>query len=153
VVKDLYVDHGQWDEMAKALARSIRMEVTSIRSKHSRRSYFYCLGNPIYRNPMLQQKEMEGQELVLSQLPVTARPPRTLLADAKQAAEAVMDYRITERVLATSVTEQQVTEVASAVKTAIDYAAALDLERRPRLSRTNAGKLFLAAQVSSSRRR
>jgi hypothetical protein len=30
VVKDLYVDHGQWDELAKALTRSIRMEVTSI---------------------------------------------------------------------------------------------------------------------------
>jgi hypothetical protein len=99
---------------------------------------------------MLQQKEMEGQQLVLSQLPATARPPRTLLADAKQAAEAVNYYGIRERVLATTVTEQQVNEVASAVKTATDYAAALDLEGARGF---NAGKLFLATQVSYWQRR
>ena len=36
--------------------------------------------------------------------------------------------------------DEQIDVVANTIMNAINYAAALDLDRRPRLSRTNAGK-------------
>lgn len=45
-VKDIEVDQGQWDELSKAVSRSMRMEVTIIRTKLSERSYSFCIDVP-----------------------------------------------------------------------------------------------------------
>ncbi len=46
--------------------------------------------------------------------------------------------------------DEQIDFVAETILAAIDYATALDLDRRPRLSRTNAGK-FTMYPVSTKR--
>jgi hypothetical protein len=172
VVKDVHVDHGQWDELAKAITRAVRMEITAIRTKYSRKSYFICIGQPKFQNPLEQDKALKSiskkkrEELFSALQP----PPRQLVLDVQEVATAIVDERLARRVLQgknptirqgqqqegqqqeADGQQQQVAVVAqvptndnemqvvtTAVHNLIEFAAALDLERRPRLSRTTAG--------------
>lgn len=157
VVKDVHVDVSQWHEMTRAITKKIKMEVTAIRTKYSRRSYFYCVGDPNFRNPMEQWK---GSRLV--GVARSSLPPRDIVLEAQKVATAILNDRLAERVrgghlnlplanntirgshqnqaqLQEQLNDEQVGAVATAVTAAIDFAAALDLDRRPRLSRSNAG--------------
>ena len=73
VVKDVHCDHSQCDEMAKSFVLHIKMEITCIRTWHSRRSYFYCIGKPLYKSSIIQE-----QALVPKGLPSKKHPPRLL---------------------------------------------------------------------------
>ena len=56
-VKDVHVGSKQWDELAKAL--SMRLEISCIRTLYSRRSYFYCVGDPQFRGPIEQGNALQ----------------------------------------------------------------------------------------------
>ncbi|KAG7337759.1 hypothetical protein IV203_024855 [Nitzschia inconspicua] len=113
------------------------MDITTIRTKHARRSYFFCVGNPIYRTPLLQEEALQVSN---EQLP-RKTTSRKLVAKVKDFARHVMNSRIASRVQTdptTPLNEEQIKYVAATIHSAIEFAAALDLDR-PRLSRTNAG--------------
>jgi hypothetical protein len=187
VVKDVIVGHGQWDELAKAITRAVRMEITSVHTRFSRRSYFFCIGPPKFRSPLEQERALMGiskekqEELFTLAL---QPPPRQLVLDVQAVATGIRDERLANRVLRNTAIQQahqeepqqqephqqegvvvqawtpndnqvpvvanddQVEVVATAVHAAIEFAAALDLERRPRLSRTTAGKWLTKAPFS-----
>ena len=70
----------------------------------------------------------------------------------KEAAKRVIDERLASRVRPNSAApmdDDQIECIANTVLNHIDYALALDLDRRPRLSRTNAGKLLVAVKVAA----
>ena len=140
VVTDVHCDNGQWDEMAKSFAVQIKMEITMIRTWNSRRSYFYCIGKPLYKN-VFEQQEAVGYEKLVA---IPQIPSRTLMAAVKKAATDVINTRLAERVQPNPpkpLDEGQIGCVAESINNHINYALALDLKRRPCLSRSNAGKL------------
>lgn len=139
LVQNVECDSYQWDELAKSSVSQFKMEVTSIRTKHGRRSVFYCIGKPRHRSPLYQEEALGGTTLV----PFSKVPSRGLMTAVKKAAKNVIDERLAIRVQhspATQINEAQVESIAQAVMCHINFALALDLDRRPRLSRTNAGK-------------
>jgi len=97
----VHVDHGQWDELAKAITRAVRMEITAIRTKYSRKSYFICIGQPKFQNPLEQDKALKSistkkrEELFSALQP----PPRQLVWDVQEVATAIVDERLARRVL------------------------------------------------------
>ena len=155
VVKDVHVGTRQWDEMAKALVGAMRMEITSIRTQYARRSYFFCVGQPRYQNPLAQEKALSLVGMV-GLVPSRGMAPRDLALEAQKIAVAVLNDRLACRVQGPRIgriaiedqqqqqqeeglNDDQVDAIAEAVHASIEYAVALDLERRPRLSRSNAG--------------
>lgn len=79
VVKDIHCNATQWDEMAKSFLSQVRMEVTCIRTWYSRRSYFYCIRKPLYKNPLHQQQALDSKEMPRK------TPPRQLNISFKNA--------------------------------------------------------------------
>lgn len=143
VVTDVHCDGGQWDELAKSFSAQVKMEVTCIRTWHSRRSYFYCMGKPLYKNLFEQQQAFSSSTKLV---PVPRIPPRSLMKAVKDAASEVIDSRLANRVEPNPprpLDDGQIKCVSQSVNNHINYAMALDLNRRPRLSRTNAGKFNL----------
>jgi hypothetical protein len=133
--------------------RTVRMEVTAIQTKYARRSYFYCVGSPQYQNLMEQAKESRLVSMGLSSL-----LPCEIMIEKKKLAITIIDKCLALRLQPgpqnmqvaaiqqqqqqqqqPPINDEQVEAVAAAVTAAVDYAAALDLNRRPRLSRTNIG--------------
>jgi hypothetical protein len=99
----------------------------------------------VERRPFPQQLSLTKKRLLASALLDVdqKRPaPRQLLGDANRVARAVLDDRLVVRINPTTsqrtTTEEAIEAVVSRVNEAINYADALDLDRRPRLSRTNA---------------
>jgi hypothetical protein len=75
VVKEVHVVRSQWDEMAKAMDH--RMEVSSIRTvRYVRRCYFFCVGKPRYRNPLVQDNQLQVHGM--SMISRTREVPREL---------------------------------------------------------------------------
>lgn len=162
VVKDVHVDVSQWHEMARAITKKIKMEVSAIRTKCSWRSYFFCVGTPQFRNPIEQARESRLIGMGSSSL-----PPRDIVLEAKKVANDILNRRLADRVRGghlnlqngiqgqrqaqqqEELNDEQVGQVATAVSAAIDFAAALDLDRRPRLSRSNAGKSTTTGALKS----
>ena len=138
--REVECDSFKWDELAKASSSQMKMEVTSIRSKYSRRGLFYCIGKPLYKNPMHQQQAIGSSKLV----PFPHAPSRALMKVVKKEAKNVINERLANRVQQNSampiVNESDIESIADTVMSHISYALALDLDQRPRLSRTNAGK-------------
>jgi hypothetical protein len=58
VVKEVHVVACQWDEFGRGMASSVRQQITEVRRMNQPRSYFFCLGDPIWRNPMIQNKSV-----------------------------------------------------------------------------------------------
>jgi hypothetical protein len=138
VVKDIRCDHSQWDEMAKSFVSHMKMEITCIRTWNSRRSYFYCIGKPLYKSPIVQE-----QALVTKGLPNKKHPPQIINEFVIKTSQNVINQQLAFRIQPNPVppmNDEQIDVVANTIMDAINYAAALDLDRRPRLSRTNAGK-------------
>lgn len=139
VVKDVHCDNGQWDGMAKSFSAQIKVEITCIRTWYSRRSYFYCVGKPLYKNVFEQEAAIGSGKLVS----IPRVPSRILMQAVKKAASDVINSRLVQRVQPnppTPLNDEQIARVAQSIHDHINYAMALDLKRRPRLSRSNAGK-------------
>ena len=161
MVKDIEVVTRQWDEMAKALVQAVRMEITSTRRQYaSRPSHFICVGTPKFRNPMDQEKAFQSLKNAgkISSLPSTT-PPRPLMIEVKAVAMAILNDRLADRAIHNDrsanraqmqqqeqqheqLDDEQIEEVANVVNDAIEYASVLDLNRRPRHSRSQAGEFF-----------
>lgn len=58
VVKEIDCNVRQWDEMAKSMVSTVKLEITCIRTQYARRSYYFCVGKPSYKCPRTQEKEM-----------------------------------------------------------------------------------------------
>jgi hypothetical protein len=149
VVKEIQVVKRQWDEFGRGMAASIRLETTSIRRKKQPRAYFFCLGDPIWSNPINQNK---SDMIVLVELPPEGKQLRTKI---KRTVNGILRRRLIGRVNgecnllhvadsidASTITtvagmeEEEVMSLASVLEQRILFALALDLNRRPRLSRT-----------------
>ncbi|KAG7351610.1 hypothetical protein IV203_010970 [Nitzschia inconspicua] len=99
------------------------------------------VGNPIYRTPLLHEEALQASQ---EQLP-RKTTSRKLVAKVKDLAKHVVNSRIASSVQTDPTTplyEEQIEYMAATIHSAIEFAAALDLDRRPRLSRTNAGSVI-----------
>ncbi len=116
------------------------------------RAYFFCLGDPLWSNPINQNK---NEMIVLVQLPPEGKQLRTKI---KRTVNGILRRRLIGRVngecsllhvadSADAVTittvagmeEEQVVTLANIFEERISFALALDLNRRPRVSRTKEG--------------
>jgi hypothetical protein len=147
VVRETLVMHNQWEELAKAISKHVRLQITKVRLQESKNiQYFFVLGNPLYKNPILQQKECKFTEI---SIPNKSHTERKFSMAIRHMAEKIINLRLVSRVTHQGIQqedqgeemgEEEVREIAVNVDSQINYALALDLKRRPRLSRTNAGK-------------
>ena len=140
-VKSTHVCHGQWDEMAKALARDVKMEVTICRVDDGPREVFVCVGQPCYKGPIEQFKVFKNGNLML---PHRTCSIREIDRTSQRLSAFIKNRELAKRVLeekenVEDLTDEQIEDIAGCVEGQIQYALALDLDRRPRLSRTNAG--------------
>jgi hypothetical protein len=140
VVREIDFNFVQWKEMADSMVLHVKLEITSIRTKHARRSYFFCVGKAKYKTPLVQEQAFALRNEDLPRKTANRR----LMQKVKDAATKVINSRIACRVQpnpTTPLNEEQIDCVAETIQSAINFAAALDLDRCPRLSRTLAGKL------------
>jgi len=93
VVKDFHCNGTQWREMAKSFSSHIKMEVTCIRTWHSRRSYFYCIGKPTYNNPLHQEQALRSMGI-----PYKQNPPNKLMDLVKKYQQ---EYKTAHRIQST----------------------------------------------------
>ncbi len=139
--------------MAKSFSSKLRMELTCIWTSLSRKCCFYCIGRPIYPNPLYQQQVFGAR----NELPVKKKPPPWSIINAvKNIAARVTNRRLAcrlQRIPETPMNDEQIHCAAEIILAAIDYAAALDLDRQPWLSRTNKGKftMYPASTKNASR--
>lgn len=82
----MMIDKGQRDELSKAVSLSMKMQVTTIRTIFAKRSYFFFMGNPQYKNPVLQAKPLT--HFVPKR---TESLPRQLLLSAYRVATAILN--------------------------------------------------------------
>jgi hypothetical protein len=139
VVKEIDCYVRQWDEMAKSMISTVKLEITCTRTQYARRSYFFCVGKPRYQTPTKQETGLQVNKKCLPR----KTPARSLMYQIKEAATKVLNGRIADRVQPNPpvpLNDEQIDCVAESINSAIRFAAALDLDWRPRLSRTNAGK-------------
>ena len=146
MVKEGTVLIEQWEELGQAISRHQRLQVSQIRSKQGGlRISFFCLGHPTYHSPATQPRNTN-----LS-LHIPTVTDRQLAVDVKNLGRQIRALRLYDRVMVRrnngqqegakpEVVAEEVSHVEKEIKEQIDYALALDLARRPRLSRTNAGK-------------
>ena len=147
VIKDLQVNVVAWKSMSQSLSALIRLEITS------NPTHFLCIGKARYKNPREQQKKCP-----LSFWTTIASPaPRQLMIEIKQVvAKAMLDDRSASRNVVQNgqndvqndqeqgqEEEEELEQETALHSTSIDFAMALDLDRRPRLSRTNAGTYYV----------
>jgi hypothetical protein len=57
-VKEVHVEQLRWDKFGRGVASSVRLQTTAIRKKNQPRVHFFCLGDPIWVNPMTQNKNV-----------------------------------------------------------------------------------------------
>lgn len=133
----------QWEELAQAIRRHVRLQITQIRQKNGGRIAFFCLDTPNCSSPKEQRK---NTNLSLHNQSLTERQ---LAMDVKKFAEYIKAVRLYNRVMEndnnlsnqqTTLDNEEVLHVSNEIQDQIQYALSLDLQRRPRLSRTNAGK-------------
>ena len=140
MVKEGTVLVEQWEELAQAISRHVRLQITQIRSKRCGRIAFFCLDCPHYSSPTKQHKDTN---LFLHNQSVMERQ---LAIDIKKFGENIKAIRLYNRVMENdnnlnqTLDNDEVIHVSNEIQDQIQYALALDLQRRPRLSRTNAGK-------------
>jgi hypothetical protein len=105
---------------------------------------------------LMQQFIFDDNLLTSAILDVNRRrpAPRRILVEANRVARAILDDRLVVRVNPTTriQNDEQVEAVASRVDEAVNYAAALDLDRRPRLSRTNAENIEVHTRKQADER-
>ena len=149
VVKRFRVVHKQWNEIANAMAKNVRLEVTVVRERDKGRSYFFCLGKPKFNSPLQERKNRRSPELAL---PMSHSPyEKKLDTEIRNQAILIVRRRLVRRVLGRgrrgsrqdmrlAVEDDQVERIATDVERQIDSAEQLDLTRTPRLSRVNSGE-------------
>ena len=139
MVKRISVVRTQWNELAAALLPKTKMEVAPIRTKTSKeRVYYICFGLPKHKSVLQQQKNQVRP-------PVSLHFHRRLEIFLARAAFTITMRKLAIRVVPAGtrvedISEKGLQEIYNQVEAQIDFALALDLKRRPRLSRTNAGK-------------
>jgi hypothetical protein len=161
IVKNFLVNKTQWDEMANALAGDdIKMKVTLARFNKNgeARQYYFVLGQPKFKSPLMQNRHHSHAHISLSE-----RSPEWngVISKVKKESEWIVNSKLVDRLLHRSTSsyptnwgvarqqqeptpdEDEQNRVISEAHQRISSALALDLQRRPRLSRTNAGMLYL----------
>ena len=140
MVKEGTVMVEQWEELAQAISRHVRLQITQIRPKSGGRIAFFCLDHPQCSSP---KRQLKNTNLSLHNQSVMERQ---LAMDVKKFAENIKAIRLYNRVMENDTNQQvildneEVLHVSNEIQDQIQYALSLDLQRRPRLSRTNAGK-------------
>lgn len=90
VVNEAHIVQAQWDELSKAMEmkHSIRLEVTTIRTKGRPRTFYLCIGKPCYTNPNKQTKAFVS-------LPEASKRAalRQLKSTFHFAAQRILDHR------------------------------------------------------------
>ena len=150
-VKEVHVEQLRWDKFGRGVASSVRLQTTAIRKKNQPRVHFFCLGDPIWVNPMTQNKNVTIVSVELH--PDGGKELRTKI---KRTVNGILKRRLVSRVNgegsvevanstdATSITdttaatmeEEEVISLATTLEEGIEYALALDLNCRPRVTRT-----------------
>ena len=156
-VKQAHIVTAQWAELKHVLSKHVRFDWTHYKQDRGSSEYFFCIGGPYYRGPRQQFFPLEGRPLSKTKsinLHKAARDKRAKMRSIRPSVvkEAIrlLTHRQFSRITHTpiqvmeseGVDEADCTRVADEVEKNIAYAVALDLCRRPRLSRSNAGNVF-----------
>ena len=153
-VKHIRVKLAQWQELQLDLQNKKPFEVTCVRRTGGGEEYFFCVGRPFYRSPLVQEDEDR-----------TWRYARTNLRNTElvqEFAEEILNHRRYKRVMederktrkkaeANERNQSIESEIAQQVEESICFALALDLDRRPRLSRTDARAIRILTSRQASR--
>ena len=140
MVKEGAVLVEQWEELGQAISRHVRLQITQIRSKGGDRIAFFCIDDPHCSSPAKQHEDtnlsLHNQSLM----------ERQLVMDVKNLGEKMKATRLYNRVMennqdtSQTVDDEEVLHVTSETCEQVNCALSSDLQRRPRLSRTSAGK-------------
>jgi hypothetical protein len=147
VVNDAFLVLDQWEELSCSMQtkHNIRMQITNIRRKGRSRVHYICIGQSIWRNPAVQPK-------AFTCLPThrVRAEQRQLMLDFSRAGTRILDERNASRFNTLVPSEPRpanwrinVQEITNRFEKEINYALALDLNRLPRLSRTNAAPIII----------
>jgi hypothetical protein len=84
VVKNFTVNKTQWDEMANALAGLVKMEATYVRLKNEARHYYFVLGKPLFKSPLIQNRGGQSNNVVPIALPERSSERRRIIGAVKR---------------------------------------------------------------------
>ena len=139
-VKKTCVCAAQWQELACALSKHVRLQVTSIRRRGLPKEYFFCAGTPRYSSPT-KQDEVRG----------FARLNHDAIDTVRRLSRKLLNHRCYIRIMnnndpgrdgneqqeeANDENEETEGEVASIVDQQINFALQLNFNTRPRVSRS-----------------
>ena len=145
MVKEGTVLPEQWKELGHAILKHVQLQVTQICSKGDNQIAFFCLDQPVHSS-LANQMGNTNPNLSLHNPTVMEHQ---LAVDIKNLGRQIRVLCLYNRVMGMQktgvVTETVATKnihhIEKKIGDQIKYALVLDLTRRPRLSRTNAGKL------------
>lgn len=167
-VKNYAVNYHKLEEFFVAIsAGDVKVQATKLQTRKSGIVYYFCVGRPTFRSPLVQQKSIEGSsrrsELKSMLMPVAGswgdqklrRSLGKLAVDLKATAlvRRIMD-QAADRGRVLDRESQNVEEVTldvegdpswffAKVQQQIEFALVLDLSRVPRLSRSGAHAILL----------
>ena len=144
-VKEIQVNYNKWVDLHNSF--KIAMQVTYYQQRKSRREYFICFGKPLYKNP--------GHQLKLLEKPPSSKENSAEFFELKNQiwciVTEILHKYLVERAQkyseilgtnlpATDKEPNKVDELALSIEKQIDIALKLNLEEKPRLTRTTGGK-------------
>ena len=156
-VKCCHVVCDQWDELLQSVQKFVRCQIPHCRTRRGGKTSFLLLGEPRFSNPLKQQQE--GGALICLEEEQGRRMARSLVrklkVDIKNSAQRILQLRDHRRVTANNTragngnanqgddeneleTAAVIDLVSDDLNEKIEHANALDSDRRPRLSRTDA---------------
>ena len=166
VVKNCFIVRDQWDELLQSVQKCVRCQITHCRGKTGSRTACFSIGEPKFRNPRQQEKK-GGASLWLN----TSSKVRKLKVDFGNAARKILQQRNYERIPndANNITNtnnqerngaedddghtEEITDmVNNDLNAKTEHAHALDLDRRPRLSRTDAKVIAIHSKLNADER-
>ena len=161
VVNEGTVHRIQWDNLGLELKKyELDLNITNVRQKNKRRVYYFCIGKPIFNNILHQHKAL----ISLSDDRPLER--RQLLRDIQVAKTRILNSRNLIRFEKSSgagnsqsarrrkdtVDEdlEFAQEVSSRFEKEIEFALALDLTCKTRMSRTNGSKIIIKSRMTQA---
>jgi len=164
-VKGYSVRHAIWIDFLRAVT-DVRIQITMVQIMRQGKVYYFCVGDPVYTNPVKQERKLAG---------CSRRDPfRSLFLSSNMADISLKKktHNISEKIRARNTMrrflnrparrqqeevdeeeeEQRSEVIATYVEQDINFAFALDLGRRPRLSRAGTIEINLHERRQANER-
>ena len=170
-VSNVQVLFQKFDELFNSLVCFDRLQITKVHERHLGPKYFFCRGLPKFSNPMVQRKRIESAErmspLRTMLFPLPGWNDRSFLLQLCRVSNQIISRNLVNRIMSE---EERVTQVhqpqeeeeeqqqennewiQNKVQEQIEFALALDFQRRPRLSRSGATSIIIHDRKQANER-